>query len=1029
MAIFRTNKAPLPSTPPQDNIERGDEVVIPGNTAAPRNLVPPSLGSFTSVPVGTVLTVQRGVWQDAGALDVTGGFFRNGVAIAGAGNVSYVTTSADDAANITYQESAVNAGGQTVAVSNSVLVEGSTGAKPTVVAIPVLTAYRFQEGHEITATIGTFTDADSVTHYWTANNVVLPGAGSSNKYTPGPLDVGKVLRFITRGTNIHGSTEAISAPTTAIETVDLTPVPTEVLFNFTDAVFPAGVTVARASANGTYVDSDLQLKEAAADTPRIHHDSSGNKLGLYVERARTNLVANGKNPMGTGWGTVGTATRTANVQPDVMGATGAGRLQIPSMAGYNGARYQLIHPAMSLALVQYYARTINNTGFGMMLGSQSGAVLNPQWTRHDVLVVPGTNFQIDLIANSNTLLDAAFFAVGFYENGQIGDSPILTTGATATRAKETVTFTGPITNAFYDIRVTFADGSSQDFTNEAVGGTWVLDAEDLVVAANKNIVKSVGFYALGALPGAPSPAPPAPPPADPKDLGITTLIGDDQVSGSALNASIAEAVRTRFGNAGFSMLYVGTSATLSTPGGFPVSGEAGWDLADLNTDRPNVVAHNPRTIIVMVRPNDLTSMAAGIITYLNNLVTDLGGLTNRRIIVCGPYSNPAHNPTTLNSMKTAMQQWAAGGANRYYVNLDNADLLQPVDYAADGILLSATGANKVAGVIVSALQQVIIVTPPPPPPPAGGIMDDATFDEMMLYSTNMLNTRVNNGNSRYRWSNSTSRYEGNEGFIEGVGYNVSGWRNGPERLMGYVFRKYEQPNAYFGNTKPTNGFGDLIYSNYMDPWMVFCHEQGKSGGQGHAYVRNFRLQFLMDDNKWYWATKNGKTKFWEIGWAPDWRMGPGNGQGYPNPDPPGDRPVTKDFTNQVSSITIAGGKDSSGAGMASHFTFSDFQFTFVDARRVRGWVLSAEVMRGEKSSPSHQGLLHIGLDPKYPSGPADSGLYWDGGYYPNAGISRTIKLTTNWRRIYASSIQAEGEAGLRLTPLTSILANRPMNPW
>ena len=48
------------------------------------------------------------------------------------------------------------------------------------------------------------------------------------------------------------------------------------------------ITFTRAS-SGTYLDSDGVLKTATTNTPRIEYDADGNRLGLLIEEARTNL--------------------------------------------------------------------------------------------------------------------------------------------------------------------------------------------------------------------------------------------------------------------------------------------------------------------------------------------------------------------------------------------------------------------------------------------------------------------------------------------------------------------------------------------------------------------------------------------------------------------------------------------------------------------------------------------------------------------------------------------------------------------
>jgi hypothetical protein len=49
------------------------------------------------------------------------------------------------------------------------------------------------------------------------------------------------------------------------------------------------ITFTRAS-TGTYLDSDGLLKTATTNTPRIEYDINGNRKGLLIEEARTNLL-------------------------------------------------------------------------------------------------------------------------------------------------------------------------------------------------------------------------------------------------------------------------------------------------------------------------------------------------------------------------------------------------------------------------------------------------------------------------------------------------------------------------------------------------------------------------------------------------------------------------------------------------------------------------------------------------------------------------------------------------------------------
>jgi hypothetical protein len=60
------------------------------------------------------------------------------------------------------------------------------------------------------------------------------------------------------------------------------------------------ITFTRAS-TGTYLDSDGLLKTATTNTPRIEYDANGNRRGLLIEAARTNLLTYSEVVDGTGW--------------------------------------------------------------------------------------------------------------------------------------------------------------------------------------------------------------------------------------------------------------------------------------------------------------------------------------------------------------------------------------------------------------------------------------------------------------------------------------------------------------------------------------------------------------------------------------------------------------------------------------------------------------------------------------------------------------------------------------------------------
>jgi hypothetical protein len=75
------------------------------------------------------------------------------------------------------------------------------------------------------------------------------------------------------------------------------------------------ITFTRAS-EGTYLDSDGLLKTANSNEPRVEYDADGNRLGLLVEEARTNLVQQSENFENVYWsGTSATPTINTVVSP------------------------------------------------------------------------------------------------------------------------------------------------------------------------------------------------------------------------------------------------------------------------------------------------------------------------------------------------------------------------------------------------------------------------------------------------------------------------------------------------------------------------------------------------------------------------------------------------------------------------------------------------------------------------------------------------------------------------------------------
>jgi hypothetical protein len=75
------------------------------------------------------------------------------------------------------------------------------------------------------------------------------------------------------------------------------------------------ITFTRAS-TGTYLDSDGLLKTATTNTPRIEYDADGNRRGLLIEEARTNLLINSGDMDGGSWSSFRTTFSNGDTAPD-----------------------------------------------------------------------------------------------------------------------------------------------------------------------------------------------------------------------------------------------------------------------------------------------------------------------------------------------------------------------------------------------------------------------------------------------------------------------------------------------------------------------------------------------------------------------------------------------------------------------------------------------------------------------------------------------------------------------------------------
>jgi hypothetical protein len=232
------------------------------------------------------------------------------------------------------------------------------------------------------------------------------------------------------------------------------------------------ITFTRAS-TATYLDSDGLLKSATTNTPRIEYDADGNRLGLLIEEARTNLVTHSEDLTNSAWLKNATAvTANATLAPD--GANNADKFVSNSATGgyiisdnisvvsgttYTGSFY------LKAAEVGFAIVLLGNAPFGfasyITVNLSTGEILQNSgleafssesfgngWWRFSVTKTAsdtGTGTLNAYLSNdgvfanrnaSITLGDGIFLFGAQLEAGSFPTSYIPTAGATATRAAD-----------------------------------------------------------------------------------------------------------------------------------------------------------------------------------------------------------------------------------------------------------------------------------------------------------------------------------------------------------------------------------------------------------------------------------------------------------------------------------------------------------------------------------------------------------------------------------------------------------------
>jgi hypothetical protein len=178
-----------------------------------------------STQVGSTLTALPGLW-DSGVV-LTYQWLRNGAAISGATNLTYLLAAADSGAEISVKVTGSKAGYIAVSqLSTPLSISATTGAQKLLLTPTPTISGSDRVGSTLTAVTGIWDSGVVLTYQWLRNGVAISGATSPN-YELVSADADKLIYVRVTGSKSGYSTVSkLSSSSMPISAFLLTPVPT-----------------------------------------------------------------------------------------------------------------------------------------------------------------------------------------------------------------------------------------------------------------------------------------------------------------------------------------------------------------------------------------------------------------------------------------------------------------------------------------------------------------------------------------------------------------------------------------------------------------------------------------------------------------------------------------------------------------------------------------------------------------------------------------------------------------------------------